>query len=75
MRIKKNKISNKIKCSGQYTVDLMNNNISRFVQEECANRLYRVFTYQLSLSLAQYTTLDRYPEDYHCQPSQSLEVE
>ncbi len=33
---------NKIKCAIQYTVDLINNNINRDVQEECANRLYRV---------------------------------
>ncbi len=33
----------KIKCAGQYTVDLINNK-SRDVQEECANRLYRVYT-------------------------------
>ncbi len=26
------------------TLDLINNNISRNVQEKCANRLYRVFT-------------------------------
>ncbi len=26
---------NKIKCAGQYTVDLINNNISRDVQEIC----------------------------------------
>ncbi len=32
---------NKIKCAGQYIVDLINNPISRDVQEECANRLYR----------------------------------
>ncbi len=24
-------------------MDLINNNISRYVQEECANRLYRVY--------------------------------
>ncbi len=42
-KIKKNKMCNKIKFAGQYTVDL-NNNISRDVQEECANRLYRVYT-------------------------------
>ncbi len=35
---------NKIKCLGQYTVDLINNNISRNGKEECANRFYRVFT-------------------------------
>ncbi len=34
---------NKIKCAIQYTVDLINNNISRDVQEECANRLYRLY--------------------------------
>ncbi len=32
---------NKIKCAIQYTVDLINNNISR----ECANRLYRICTH------------------------------
>ncbi len=37
---------NKVKCAGQYTVDLINNNISRDVQEDCANRLYRVCTWQ-----------------------------
>ncbi len=26
-------------------MDLINNNISRYVQEECANRLYRVYIY------------------------------
>ncbi len=36
---------NKITCAGQYTVDLINNNIGRYVQEECANRLYRVYIY------------------------------
>ncbi len=30
---------NKKRCAGQYTVDLINNNISRDVQEECANNL------------------------------------
>ncbi len=35
---------NKIKCAIQNTVDLINNNISREVQEECANRLYQVYT-------------------------------
>ncbi len=38
---------NKITCAGQYTVDLINNNISRNMQEECANGLYRVYTKQL----------------------------
>ncbi len=33
---------NEIKCAIQYTVDLINNNINRDVQEEYANRLYRV---------------------------------
>ncbi len=32
---------NEIKCAGQYTEDLINNNINQDVQEECANRLYR----------------------------------
>ncbi len=35
---------NKINCAIQYTVDLKNNNVNRDVQEECANRLYRVCT-------------------------------
>ncbi len=30
-------------------VDLMNNNISRNVQEGCANRLYRVCTHSSSM--------------------------
>ncbi len=34
----------RIKCAIQYTVDLINSNINRDVQEECANRLYRVYT-------------------------------
>ncbi len=37
---------NKIKCAILYTVDLINNNINRDVQEECVNRLYRVCTQQ-----------------------------
>ncbi len=32
-------------CAIQYTVDLINNNINRDVQEECANRLYLVYTH------------------------------
>ncbi len=36
---------NKIKYAIQYTVYLIKNNISRDVQEECANRLYRVYTF------------------------------
>ncbi len=35
---------NKIYFAGQYTVVLKHYNISRDVQEECANRLYRVYT-------------------------------
>ncbi len=31
------KMCNEIKCAIQYTVDLINNNINRYVQEECAN--------------------------------------
>ncbi len=38
------KIKYRVKCAIQYTVDLINNNINRDVQEECANRLYRVYT-------------------------------
>ncbi len=33
---------NEIKCAIQSTVDLINININRDVQEECANRLYQV---------------------------------
>ncbi len=36
---------NEIKCVIQSTVDLINININRDVQEECANRLYRVCTH------------------------------
>ncbi len=36
---------NKIKCAIQYTVDVIHNNIKRDVQEECANRLYRLCTH------------------------------
>ncbi len=37
---------NKVKCAEQYTVDLINNNISvndNNVQEECAIRLYGIY--------------------------------
>ncbi len=34
---------NKIKCAKQNTEDLINS-INRDVQEECANKLYRVYT-------------------------------
>jgi len=36
---KMSEVCNEIKCAIQYTVDLINNNINRDVQEECANRL------------------------------------
>ncbi len=36
---------NELKCAIQSTVDLINININRDVQEECANRLYRVCTH------------------------------
>ncbi len=36
---------NELKCAIQSTVDLINININRDVQEECANRLYRVGTH------------------------------
>ncbi len=36
---KKSQMCNKIKCAIQHTVDLINNNKNRYVQEECANRL------------------------------------
>ncbi len=39
------KMCNEIKCAIQHAVDLINNNINRDVQEECANRLYRVCTH------------------------------
>ncbi len=35
---------NKIECAIQYTVDLINNNINRDVQEECANRVSSMYT-------------------------------
>ncbi len=35
---------NEIKCAIQYTVDLINNNINRDVQEECANSKKNVQT-------------------------------
>ncbi len=34
----------KIKLAKQYTEDLINSNMNRDVQEECANGLYRVCT-------------------------------
>ncbi len=36
---------NKIKFAIQYIVDLINNNINSDVQEECAKRLYWVYTH------------------------------
>ncbi len=48
INIGKNKINIRrklVKCAIQYTVDFINNNINRDVQEECANRLYRVCTH------------------------------
>ncbi len=45
---------NKIKCAIQYTVDLINNNINRDVQEECANRLYRVCTHSSNADGGEY---------------------
>ncbi len=42
----KSKMCYKIKCAILYIVDLINNNINRDVQEECANWLYRVSTQQ-----------------------------
>ncbi len=36
---------NELKCAIQSTVDLININITRDVQDECANRLYRVCTH------------------------------
>ncbi len=38
------KMCNEIKCAIQYTVDLINNNINRDVQEECANSKKNVQT-------------------------------
>ncbi len=35
----------KVKYEIKYTVYLINNNINRDVQEECANGLYRVYTH------------------------------
>ncbi len=35
---------NKIKCAKQYTEDLINSKINRDVQEQCANKLDRVYT-------------------------------
>ncbi len=34
---------NELECAKQSTVDLININITRDVQEECANRLYQVY--------------------------------
>ncbi len=41
----------------EYTVDLINNNISRYVLEECANRLYRVYTHSSSVDNSEYLTV------------------
>ncbi len=34
------KVCNEIKCAIQYTVDLINNNINRDVQEECTFQIW-----------------------------------
>ncbi len=39
------KMCNELKCAIQSTVGLININITRDVQDECANRLYRVCTH------------------------------
>ncbi len=36
---------NELKCAIQSTVDLININITRDVQDECANRLYPVYVH------------------------------
>ncbi len=41
---------NDIKCAIQSTVDLINININRDGQEECANRLYRVCTHSFPVA-------------------------
>ncbi len=53
---------NKIKCAIQYTVDLINNNINRDVQEEWANRLYRVYTHTPGI----YTYIHKYIHNIYC---------
>ncbi len=42
-------MSNEIKYAIHYTVDLINSNMNRDVQEECANRLYRVYTHSSNM--------------------------
>ncbi len=41
----RSKMCNELKCAIQSTVGLININITRDVQDECANRLYRVCTH------------------------------
>ncbi len=41
----RSKMCNELKCAIQSTVDLININITMDVQEECANRLFRVCTH------------------------------
>ncbi len=43
--VKKLKKIKRVNRAMQYTVDLINNNINRDVQDECANRLCRVYIY------------------------------
>ncbi len=38
------KMCNEIKCAIQYTVDLINNNINRDVQEECKQVVAGIYT-------------------------------
>ncbi len=45
----KSKMCNTIKCTMQYTVGLINHNTNRDVQEECGNRLYRVYTHSSNM--------------------------
>ncbi len=50
-------MSNKIECAGQDTVDLINNNVSRNVQEACANKLYRVYIAAVRMENNEYLTV------------------
>ncbi len=52
------------KCAIQYTVCLINNNISRDVQEECANRCTEYIHIAASLHRVRDVTSNREPVEY-----------
>ncbi len=66
---------NKIKSAIEYTVDLINNNINRDVQEQCANRLYRVYIYIAAMRMMRIVNVSQFIKLSHVEvmrPSLSL---